>query len=176
MSHLVLPPFTQQPGAKEAKGAELCLLSAATDGKVAVWTPLLPDSGGEGNTTSLCTSDSVESEERVEKCVHPLTVCQVHQSGINDLSIRQGQIWTPQTPSLEQLIDVYLSLYIYPVSDGFYLIATVGDDNALAVLGLTAHREHFAKLEVLGIEKSAHASSITGEFHNFPLTQLYNAS
>ena len=65
-----------------------------------------------------------------------------------------------------------LSFSLHPVSAGFYLIATVGDDNALAMLGLTAHRKHFAKLEVLGIEKSAHASSITGELSTIFYSRL----
>ena len=56
----------------------MCLLSAATDGQVAAWTPLV--AVGEGN-------ESAEDEEKVR----PVAVCQVHQSGINDMSIQQGE-------------------------------------------------------------------------------------
>ena len=51
----------------------------------------------------------------------------------------------------------------HTVSEWFYLIATVGDDNALVVLGLTlSSSPQTVQLEVLRSETSAHASSITG--------------
>ena len=51
----------------------------------------------------------------------------------------------------------------HTVSEWFYLIATVGDDNALVVLGLTLPTNpQTVQLEVLCSETSAHASSITG--------------
>lgn len=51
------------------------------------------------------------------------------------------------------------------VSDTLYHIATVGDDNALAVLSLTVAEASAsaAHLEVLWSEPSAHSSSITGQ-------------
>ena len=84
VSHLVLP--THRVTATEST---LCLLSAATDGRVAVWTPLVPEDSSSGPTSSASHSGS---EETAGKCIHPLTVCQAHQSGVNDLSIRKGQV------------------------------------------------------------------------------------
>ena len=57
----------------------------------------------------------------------------------------------------------------------------MGDDNALAVLGLTlpADRTGTVRLEVLCVEPSAHASSITGRPHTYSsnvLMTLYSAS
>lgn len=51
------------------------------------------------------------------------------------------------------------------VTEGLYLVATVGDDNALTILKLllSASSLHTACLEVLCREASAHASSITSK-------------
>ena len=69
--------------------------------------------------------------------------------------------WIANTSLWQNLI---LAFFSHSVSDGFYLVATVGDDNALAVLGLSVSGDslHSVRLEVLAIESTAHASSITG--------------
>lgn len=68
----------------------LCMLSAATDGRVAVWriaTELLvPNDAG---TSGGARMEDVSTEDSVE-LAQPLAVCQAHQSGINDIAIQQG--------------------------------------------------------------------------------------
>ena len=105
----------------------LCLFSAATDGRVAAWTPLLAVRGG-GQRCSGSSTNGAESE-KVENPPQPLAVCQAHQSGINDSA---RYVCTTGEPST--MTAFYNS---HTVSEWFYLIATVGDDNALVVLGLT---------------------------------------
>ena len=134
------------------------MLSAATDGRVAVWNirrAWLVDN----RLRSVGTGESgVRFEGELNGLTQPLAVCQAHQSGINDLAIQQGlkHLWAR------------FSVSLFPtVSDERYHIASVGDDNALVVLGLSLppaeDRLHTACLEVLCADCNAHASSITGE-------------
>lgn len=66
------------------------MLSAATDGRVAVWsiaTELLVPN--DASTSSGARMEDVSTEDSVG-LAQPLAVCQAHQSGINDMAIQQG--------------------------------------------------------------------------------------
>ena len=153
VNYLVFPSLAEAADMKESQ--TLCLFSAATDGRVAVWTPLLAVGGG-GQSCSGSSANGAESE-KVENPPQPLAVCQAHQSGINDISIQQGMYTTGEPSTMTAFYNSHT------VSEWFYLIATVGDDNALVVLGLTlSSSPQTVQLEVLCSETSAHASSITG--------------
>ena len=145
MNH-ILPSSSSSSG----KTRELYLLSAATDGRVAVWRPQLvgPLSGG-------VKSDVSEWQEEVKSSSAPLVVCQSHQSGINDLAIQQGALIHNICSS------IHTHTMLSTVREGSYRIATVGDDNSVAVLRLTLTADR-PQLSVLSTECSAHASSITG--------------
>lgn len=90
VTHLVLP-------STERKTRCLYLLSAATDGRMAVWAPSLHSVSQSGfELRPGCFHDDYEEqqlremEESVQQQQEPVAVCQAHQSGINDLSIQQG--------------------------------------------------------------------------------------
>ena len=74
--------------------APLCLLSAATDGRVAVWNvnplpSLLCEATSSVSESGVGNGSTEFSGERPS--AHPLAVCQAHQSGINDIAITQGK-------------------------------------------------------------------------------------
>jgi WD40 repeat protein len=111
----------------------LCVLSAATDGNVAVWNVskalLAPNASG----VEHCRGE-------VNGSTRPLAVCQAHQSGINDMAIQQVKE------------GVY---YLSTVGDDNAL--------AVLILTLpAANSPHTTCLKVLCTEHNAHASSITG--------------
>lgn len=82
----------------------LCVLSAATDGRVVLWSIptelLVSDATGGARMTR---SDTVGSGDLAQ----PLAVCQAHQSGVNDIAIQQGSDHT----KILLLVSLFFSLH-----------------------------------------------------------------
>ena len=66
------------------------MLSAATDGRVAVWDMskalLAPNTCEKGDGSGVETAEHCTGDGSTQ----PLVVCQAHQSGINDIAIQKG--------------------------------------------------------------------------------------